>query len=202
MFAVTVDSRHDLAAAHNDNAVTHAEDLRHFRGDHDNAFALLYQIVHDVVNLDLCANVDAAGRFVKDEDVGVRVDSLADNDLLLVTAGQLADDFVDRRGFDAQRSNVLLAALQDLLFVKEQALAEAPHVCEDQVGADRLRQDKALALTVLGEERNARVNRLTGALDMYLLALDGDRAAISCGDRIAGSLGDDRAAVDGDAADE
>ena len=34
----------------------------------------------------------------------------------------------------------------------------------------------------------------------YIAAVDGDRAAISCGDRIAGSLGDDRAAVDGDAA--
>ena len=34
----------------------------------------------------------------------------------------------------------------------------------------------------------------------YIAAVDGDRAAISCGDRIVGSLGDDRAAVDGDAA--
>ena len=34
----------------------------------------------------------------------------------------------------------------------------------------------------------------------YIAAVDGDRAAISCGDRIAGSLGDDRSAVDGDAA--
>src|SRR5699024_2945444 len=136
-------------------------------------------------------------------DVGVRVDPLADNDLLLVTAGQLADDFVDRRGLDAQRSNVLLAALQDLLFVKEQALAEALHVCEDQVGADRLRQDKALALTVLGEERNARVNRLTGVLDMYLLALDGDRAAIDrvCAENRAHGLGTARADQAGKAED-
>ena len=34
----------------------------------------------------------------------------------------------------------------------------------------------------------------------YIAAVDGDRAAISCGDRIVGSLGDDRSAVDGDAA--
>ncbi|UQT48449.1 hypothetical protein M5E87_28495 [Flavonifractor plautii] len=34
----------------------------------------------------------------------------------------------------------------------------------------------------------------------YIAAVDGDRAAISCGDRIVGSLCDDRAAVDGDAA--
>ena len=34
----------------------------------------------------------------------------------------------------------------------------------------------------------------------YIAAVDGDRAAISCGDRIVGSLGDDRASVDGNAA--
>ena len=34
----------------------------------------------------------------------------------------------------------------------------------------------------------------------YIAVVDGDRAAISCGDRIVGSLGDDRASVDGNAA--
>ena len=67
-------------------------------GDHDNALALLYQAVHYVVNLDLCADVDTTGRLVEDKDVCVRVDPLADNNLLLVAAGQLTDDLVDRRG--------------------------------------------------------------------------------------------------------
>src|SRR5699024_10302210 len=116
---VTVYIRHDLAAAHNDYAVAHAEDLRHFGGYHDNALALLDKAVHDVVNLDLCADVDTTGRLVENEDIGIRVDPLTDNNLLLVAAGQLTDDLVDRRGLDAQRCDRLFAALQNLLFIQE-----------------------------------------------------------------------------------
>ena len=92
MFAVTVYFGHYFAAAHYDYAVGHAEDLRHFRRYHDNALALLDKAVHYVVNLDLCADVDTTGRFVKDKDLCIRVDPLADYDLLLVTTGQLAYD--------------------------------------------------------------------------------------------------------------
>lgn len=98
MFAVTVYFGHYFAAAHYDYAVGHAEDLRHFRRYHDNALALLDKAVHYVVNLDLCADVDTTGRFVKDKDLCIRVDPLADYDLLLVTTGQLAYDLVDRPG--------------------------------------------------------------------------------------------------------
>ena len=38
------------------------------------------------------------------------------------------------------------------------------------------------------------------AMSSYIAAVDGDAAALSCGDRIVGSLCDDRAAVDGNAA--
>ena len=38
-----------------------AWDLAHFRGNHDNALALLGQIGDDAVDLVLCTNVDAAG---------------------------------------------------------------------------------------------------------------------------------------------
>ena len=69
MFAVTVYFGHYFAAAHYDYAVGHAEDLRHFRRYHDNALALLDKAVHYVVNLDLCADVDTTGRFVKDKDL-------------------------------------------------------------------------------------------------------------------------------------
>ena len=105
MFAVTVYIRHYLTAAHYDYAVAHAEDFRHFGGYHDNTFALLDQAVHYVVNLYLGADVDTTGRLVKDKDIGICVDPLTDNNLLLVTTGQLANDLVDRRGLDAQGSD-------------------------------------------------------------------------------------------------
>ena len=191
MFAVTVYFGHYFAAAHYDYAVGHAEDLRHFRRYHDNALALLDKAVHYVVNLDLCADVDTTGRFVKDKDLCIRVDPLADYDLLLVTTGQLAYDLIDRRGLDAQRRNVLLARLEDLLFVQEQARREALHVSKNQVGANGLSQYQTLSLTVLGEERNAVMDRLTRGLDMYFLALDLDLAAVDriCAEYCAHNLG-------------
>ena len=90
------------------------------------------------------------------------------------TTGQLADDFIDRRGLDAERGNVVLTYVLDLLLVEEQAGREALHVREDEVGADRLRQNQTLTLTVLGQERDAVLDRLTRGLDVRLLALDGD----------------------------
>ena len=165
MFAVTVYVSHYLAAAHYNHAVAHAENLRHFRGNHDDAFTGLDQAVHDVVNLNLCTNVNAARGLVKDENIRFGVDPLADNHLLLVTAGKLADNFINRRRLDAQGADVLLPLFFDFLLVEERPVAEALHIRQDQVVADALGKDKALALTVLREERNTRIDRLTGALD-------------------------------------
>ena len=119
MLAVTVDRGHDLAAPHDNHAVAHAQDLRHFRGDHDDAFSSLDQAVHNIVDLDLGAHVDTAGGLVEDVDIGVGVDPFADNDLLLVTAGQLSDDLVNGRRLDPQGLDVALAGLFDALLVEE-----------------------------------------------------------------------------------
>ena len=48
------------------------------------------KLVEQVVDLALGANVDAARRLVEDEDLGLGGQPLADDDLLLGAAGQVA----------------------------------------------------------------------------------------------------------------
>lgn len=102
-----------------------------------------------------------------------------------------AYDLIDRRGLDAQRRNVLLACLENLLFVEEQAGREALHVSKNQVGANGLSQYQTLSLTVLGEERDAMLDSLTRRLNRYFLALDLDLAAVDriCAENRAHDLG-------------
>ena len=90
--------------------------------------------VDDVVNFDLCTDVDATGGLVEDEDVGIGIDPLADNNLLLVTAGKLGSDFVQRGCLDPQRFHIAFAGCLDLFLVQEGTFAEALHVSQDQVG--------------------------------------------------------------------
>jgi hypothetical protein len=66
--------------------MAHAQNFRQFRRDHDDGFALLRQFIEQPVNLALCAYVDAARRLVKDQDVRVGGQPLADDDLLLIAA--------------------------------------------------------------------------------------------------------------------
>jgi hypothetical protein len=54
--------------------------------------------VDDRVDLVLGADVDAAGRLVEDQHVRVGEDPLAEDDLLLVAAGQLAGDRLEDVG--------------------------------------------------------------------------------------------------------
>ena len=179
MLAVAVNDGLDNALAHDDHAVGHAQDLRHFGGDHDDALAFLDQAVHNIVDLDLGADVDTAGRLVEDVDLRVCVDPLADDDLLLVTAGQLADDLVDGRCLDLQGFDVLRTLFNDALLVEEDAVAEALEVGEDQVVADGLRQYQTLALAVLGEEGDACRDGLFGILDRHFFSVNVDLAAVN-----------------------
>ena len=87
----------DAALAHHDDAMAHAQDLGQFRRDHDDRLALLRQIVQQAVDLALRAHVNAAGRLVEDQDVGVDRQPLADDHLLLVAARKVLDLLLQAR---------------------------------------------------------------------------------------------------------
>jgi hypothetical protein len=62
------------------------EDLGQVRADHDDRHAALREVIDQAVDVGLGADVDAAGRFVEDQEAGVRVEPFAQHDLLLVAA--------------------------------------------------------------------------------------------------------------------
>lgn len=64
-------------------------------GGVDHAVALLGDLVDQVEDLLLGAHVDALGGFVEDVHVGVGVEPLGHNHLLLVAAGQVAHQLMD-----------------------------------------------------------------------------------------------------------
>ena len=85
----------DLAVAHDQDAVAHADQLLDLRGDHQDAGAVGGEPVDDLVDLVLGADVDAAGRLVEDEQARAAQQPLADHHLLLVAAGQVLDQRAD-----------------------------------------------------------------------------------------------------------
>ena len=78
----------DAPAAHHENAIAHPEQFGQLGGNHDDAGAGFRQAVHQVVDLDLGANVDAARGFVEDEDARIAGKPLAEHDFLLIAAAQ------------------------------------------------------------------------------------------------------------------
>ena len=97
-----VDGGDEAAGVHDEDAVAHAEDLRQLGGDHQDRHALLGEAAHQRVDLGLGADVDAAGRLVHDQDLRVGLQPLAEDDLLLVAAGELADHLLGAAGAGAE----------------------------------------------------------------------------------------------------
>ena len=81
-----VDEAANLAAAHDHDAVGHADQLLDLGGDEQHGRALGDQLVDDLVDLVLGADVDAARRLVEDEDRRSAQQPFGDHHLLLVAA--------------------------------------------------------------------------------------------------------------------
>lgn len=92
--------------------------------DDDDALTLRSQTVDDRVDLVLRADVDTAGRFIQDQHVGIRVDPLRQNDLLLVTARQLARLREHRRRLDVHALAASLATLYPVASADEAEAGE------------------------------------------------------------------------------
>ena len=78
----------DAAAPENMQRVGKLVDLRQIGGDQDDPGALLQQRADQPIDFDLGADVDADGRLVEDEELGAVIEPFADDDFLLVAAGQ------------------------------------------------------------------------------------------------------------------
>src|SRR3954471_5969928 len=89
--------RNEAAIVHHGDAITHAEQLRHLRGNHDNALPLVRKTIDQRVYLVLGADIDAARRLVQDQHFRICEQPLAEHDLLLVASRQI-DDRLEHAG--------------------------------------------------------------------------------------------------------
>ena len=84
-------------AVHDQDAVGERDHFRHVAGDEKNGGALAGDLADELMQVGLGLDVDADRRLVDDEDLGLRREPFGDRNLLLVSAGEIADDLVRAR---------------------------------------------------------------------------------------------------------
>ena len=146
------------AVVHHADPVTDAEQFRHFRRDHHDAFTGRRQFVDDTIDLVFRTDVDAAGRLVENQDLGVRHQPFRQHDLLLVAAGELADFLIDIRAANVHPGPVLAGGLQFGDFVDHPVRGHPVKACQSDVRAHVVGQDQPELLAVLGHIGKARID--------------------------------------------
>src|ERR1700730_14936600 len=75
------------AARHDDNAMAKIHEFPELRRDDDHGRTLLSEPMHQAIDLGLGADIDAARRLVEDQNVRLRHHPFADDQFLLIAAG-------------------------------------------------------------------------------------------------------------------
>ena len=89
--------RDRAAVAQDEDAARRLDHLLELRGDHQHAEPLAGQLPDQAQDLGLGAHIDAAGRLVEDQELGVHAEPAGEQHLLLVAAGELADPLLRAR---------------------------------------------------------------------------------------------------------
>ena len=131
------------------------EALADLGGRVDDGEAALRALGEQPEHLGLGADVDAARGLVEEDDRGVGRQHLADDDLLLVAAGERADHRAAAGGLDGDVPDRAVDQLLLALARGEEAAGEGADRGEREVLADGHRLHQAVALAVLGDEDEA-----------------------------------------------
>ena len=129
------------------------------------------------VDLGAGADVDAAGRLVEQQHLGAVDEPAGEQDLLLVAAGQGPGHAVGVGGTQLERLDLLAAHAALAALVEQRRSGEPREGREGHVLEDRLVEQQALALALLGREADARVDRVAHRARPQRLAVDRHRAA-------------------------
>ena len=97
-----IDDASQMSFVDDHDTVAHADDFRQFRRNHDDRYALGGQFIHQVIDILFRTDIDAAGRFIQDEQLRMHAHPLRDDDLLLVAAGESARRKLDGLCLDAE----------------------------------------------------------------------------------------------------
>ena len=169
----------DATLVEDEDPVGHREDLGQVARDEDDPEARRGQLGDDPVDLDLGADVDAAGRLVEDQQARLRGQPFGEDDLLLVAARQRADHLLDAGHLDVELVGVVARDLALPRRVHEEPREEARQDRQRHVLGDREIEDEALLVAVLGQVGDARVHRGRWAGEADGPAVQPDLAAIA-----------------------
>src|SRR4051794_2426209 len=174
-----------LALGEDHDPVRHAQHFLEIGADDDHGDALLRQPDDDVVDPRSGADVDAPGRLVEDDHAGSAREPFGDHHLLLVAAGQargglpslplhaeLLDGPVGEGGRGGFRDP---AAVPDLVEIRV-----------DDILADRMLDDEALELAILGHHYDTLGDGVGGPRQAQLPPVEPDRPVahrVGAGDR-------------------
>ena len=159
------------AAAHDGNAVAHAEDFRQVTRYHQHGEAVPGEAADDFMDFTFRAHVHALGRFVQDEDPGGGGEPAGEGDLLLVAAAQGM-----ARGFGAVGADVQLAdELEGARAFRAEPEPGAGENFPVDGHGDVLRQghfeDDAMAPAVFGHVSDAAGDSFPRGMDLDFLAV-------------------------------
>src|SRR5829696_6090427 len=149
----------DAPVPQHDDPVGALHHLLEFGRDHDHAQPPFGQLVDEVLHLGLGAHVDTAGRLVEDQHLRVQAEPAREHHLLLVTPRKFPDRLVGARGLDPEPLHKPLDELVLGLLRDEPHPGEARHGRGDYVLPDREAGDDALGPAVLGQKRDAGLDR-------------------------------------------
>src|SRR3954466_207617 len=169
---VGVEFAGDPALGHHQHPVAHAEHLGQIAGDHEDGGTGRGEFVDELVDLDLGADVDPARGFVEDQHLGVGEQPFADDDLLLVAAGERPDVLVQACHPHPELFGDPRGGRPLPLEVDEPRARGGPHGHQAQVLLDRLVEHQTLALGILGDQTDP--GRHGGAHVMSLERRPGD----------------------------
>src|SRR5271165_451794 len=144
-------------AVHNQDAVGERDHFRHVAGDEKNGGALAGDLADELMQVGLGLDVDADRRLVDDEDLGLSRQPFGDRNLLLVSAGEIADDLSERRRADVEAldeggDGARLAARID----EPDDIGETPPDGDGDIAGDRMHEDEPLLLAVLAYVAHAK----------------------------------------------
>ena len=167
---------HDGALVHHGHAVADADHLLHVAGDHQDGDAAVGEGPHQVVDLVLRADVDAARRLVEDHHLGPHREPFGQHDLLLVAARQRGRGGRRGRGLDAQGAALALRVLGRPAVLHQRAARIGDEVRQGDVVSDRILEDEPRSLAVLWDEIDAAVDGVAWFRDADLLAVQAQRS--------------------------
>ena len=153
-----LDLADDAPVAHDDDAVADADQLRHLGRNDDDRPALRGERDDEAIDLLLGADVDAARRFVDDDELRIELQHLGDQQLLLVAARHLAGQDALVADADVEAANRLVERLPFLGAVDQRPALELLERRERQIGGHRLLEQQPFALAVLGQVDGAGVH--------------------------------------------